>query len=247
MRIVRIVGFHVLNDSDTIMKSIVAFFQSSIGKKVFMSLTGLFLCTFLVEHLVGNLLLLKDDGGAFYNAYAEFMVANPIVRTIEILLFASIIGHALSGAIVWLQNWRARPQNYKIYKLKENTPFASRIAMISGSVIFFFLVVHLRTFFVPTRLGEGHPSVYLLVQQAFSNLGYVGFYLLALILLAYHLRHGFQSAFQTLGLRGKQYEGLLNFFAFIFWFVIPLGFAVLPVYFYLFRRVVETAVTVGVQ
>ncbi len=99
---------------------------------------------------------------------------------------------------------------------------------------------------MPTRLGEGHPSVYLLVQRAFSSPWYSGFYILALILLAYHLRHGFQSSFQTLGLRGKKYEGILNVFAFLFWFVVPLGFAILPVYFYLFRRVVETAVTMGV-
>ncbi len=229
------------------MKSLIAFLQSSIGKKILMSLTGLFLCTFLLEHLVGNLLLLKNDGGAFYDAYGEFMVSNPIVRTIEILLFASLFGHAISGVIVWLQNRRARPSNYKVYKLGENTPLASRITMVTGSMIFLFLVVHLNTFFVPTRFGESHRSAYLLVRQAFSNPWYGGFYLLALVLLAYHLRHGFQSAFQSLGLRGKRYDGLLNFFAFIFWFVVPLGFAILPVYFYFFRRVVETAVTMGVQ
>jgi succinate dehydrogenase / fumarate reductase cytochrome b subunit len=229
------------------MKSIFKFLQSSIGKKVLMSLTGLFLVTFLVEHLVGNLLLLRNDNGAFYDAYGQFMVANPAVRTIEILLFASLLGHAISGAIVWLENRRARPQNYELYRLKDNTPLASRITMLTGSMIFLFLVVHLRTFFVPTRFGEGHPSAALLVQQAFSSPWYSGFYVVALILLAYHLRHGFQSAFQTIGMKGKKYEGFLNIVAFVVWFVLPLGFAILPVYFYFFRHIVETTVTMGVH
>ncbi|MGH2569198.1 MAG: succinate dehydrogenase cytochrome b subunit [Bacteroidota bacterium] len=228
------------------MKSLLAFLRSSIGKKVLMSLTGLFLCIFLVEHLVGNLLLLKDDGGVLYEAYAEFLVANPFIRTMEFVLFAALLGHALSGVIVWLENRRARPNNYDVYKLNENTPFASRITMVSGSVIFLFLVVHLRTFFVPTRLGDDHSSLYFLVQQAFSNAWYSAFYILALVVLGYHLRHGFQSAFQTLGIRGKRYEGLLNAVAFLFWFVIPLGFAIIPVYFYFFRPAAATAVTMGV-
>jgi len=192
------------------MKSILSFLQSSIGKKVLMSLTGLSLITFLVEHVVGNLLLLRNDDGAFYDAYAEFMVANPWVRIIEVLLFASLVGHALSGGFVWLQNRLARPQSYKVYKLSENTTLASRITMLTGSIIFLCLVVHLRRFFELTRFGEGHPSVYLLVQSAFSNPWYNGFSLLALILLAYHLRQGFQSAFRTLGVFAVRRINLLK-------------------------------------
>ena len=229
------------------MKSIIKFLQSSIGKKVLMSLTGLFLITFLIEHLVGNRLLLRNDNGAFYDAYGQFMAANPVVRTIEILLFASLFWHAISGVVVWLENRRARPQNYELYRLKDNTPLASRITMLTGSIVFLFLVVHLRTFFFPTRFGTGHPSTALLVQQVFSSLWYSSFYVVALVLLAYHLRHGFQSAFQTIGIKGKKYEGLLNIVAFLVWFVLPLGFAILPVYFYFFRHIVETTVTMGVH
>ena len=228
------------------MKRIVSFLQSSIGKKVLMSLTGLFLCTFLVEHLVGNLLLFMNDNGVLYNQYSEIMAGNPVIRTIEIVLFASIIWHAFSGVMVWLQNRRSRPEKYNTYKLSDNTPLASRITMVSGSMVFFFLVVHLKTFFVPTRLSGEHPSVYHLVQEAFSSTWYSAFYLVALILLAYHLKHGFQSAFQTLGLRGKSYDGILNAIAFIFWFIIPLGFATIPVYFYFFQRAGGSAFTQGI-
>jgi succinate dehydrogenase / fumarate reductase cytochrome b subunit len=228
------------------MNSLLAFYSSSIGKKVIMSLTGLFLILFLVEHLLGNLFLLKSDGGAFYDAYSEFMASNPLVRAIEILLFASLFGHAISGAYVWWQNKRARPEDYEVYKLKENTPLESRITMLTGSLILLFLIVHLNTFFVPMRLSGEHVSGYRLVQEAFSSAYYSGFYIVALVLLGYHLKHGFQSAFQSLGLRGSKYDGLLDVIAFLIWFLLPLGFAILPVYFYFFNPVTPSAVMMGV-
>ncbi len=208
-------------------------YNSSVGKKLTMSLTGLFLCTFLIEHLVGNLLLLPflgDATGRAYDSYTEMMASNPIIRTIEFVLFASIFGHAISGVAVWWKNRKARPQKYGEYRLQDNTPLASRITMITGSTVLLFLVVHLRTFFVPMRFGGAH-SGYALVVEAFYNQWYSLFYILALLLLGYHLRHGFQSAFQTLGLRNKKYFGLIDFIAVLFWFVIPLGFAIIPMYF----------------
>lgn len=229
------------------MNSIIAFFKSSIGKKVVMSVTGLFLCLFLLEHLIVNLLLFANDGGKLYEEVAEFLVSNPVIRVIEIVLFASILAHAVSGVVVWLQNRRSRPEKYQVYRLDENAELASRITMLSGSVIFFFLVVHLGSFFWPLRITGSEHGAYELVRQKFSRPWFSAFYVAALVLIAYHLKHGFQSAFQTLGLRGKKYEGILQFFAFIFWFLVPLGFATIPVYFYFFRRAVETAVTTGVQ
>lgn len=229
------------------MKSLIAFLQSSIGKKVLMSLTGLFLCIFMLEHLAGNLLLFANDGGKMYEEFSEFLVSNPVIRVIEIVLFASLFAHAISGVVVWIQNRRSRPKKYEVYHLDENAELASRITMLSGSVIFFFLVVHLSSFFWPLRISGSDHGAYELVRQKFSNPWFSAFYVFALVMIAYHLRHGFQSAFQTLGLRGNRYEGWLNFFAFIFWFVVPLGFAIIPVYFYFFRRVVETAVSMGVQ
>lgn len=229
------------------MNSIIAFLKSSIGKKVVMSLTGLFLCLFLLEHLMGNLLLFANDGGKLYEEYSKFLVSNPLIRAIEIVLFASLFGHAVSGVVVWWKNRRSRPEKYEVYHLDENAELASRMTMISGSVIFFFLVVHLSSFFWPLRISGSEHGAYELVRQKFSNPWFSALYVVALVLIAYHLKHGFQSAFQTLGLRGKKYDGLLRFFAFIFWFLVPVGFAAIPVYFYFFRRAVETAVTTGLQ
>ena len=217
------------------MNKLVAFYNSSIGKKVTMSLTGLFLCIFLVEHLVGNLLLFKNDGGKMYQAYTEFLVGNVVIRTIEIVLFASLVGHALSGVSVWFLNKRSRPQKYDVYRLKDNTPLASRITMLTGSIVFLFLVIHLRTFFVGSRFAAEEPNMYEMIRTAFASPSYSIFYVVALAFLAYHLKHGFQSAFQTLGLNNKKYTWLINAVAVIFWLLIPIGFASLPVYFLWFK------------
>ncbi len=229
------------------MKSLLVFYRSSIGKKVIMSLTGLFLCLFLVEHLIGNLLLFANDGGHLYEEYSALLVSNPVIRIIEVVLFASLFGHALSGLAVWIGNRRARPQRYAVYKLDENTELASRITMLGGSVIFFFLVVHLGSFFFPLRVTGTTMTAYQLVEQKFTNPWFCMFYIFSLVILAYHLRHGFQSAFQTLGLMHQKYRGLLDFVAFFFWFVIPAGFASLPIYFYFFHRMIPTAVVIGVH
>ncbi|MEK7749045.1 MAG: succinate dehydrogenase cytochrome b subunit [Bacteroidota bacterium] len=229
------------------MNTISVLYTSSIGKKIVMSLTGLFLCTFLLEHVAGNFLLFMNDNGHMYDAYTEFMSHNILVRTIEIFLFASLVGHAISGVLVWIKNRRSRPEKYEVYRLKDNAPLASRITMLTGSIVFLFLVVHLQTFFLPTRFGAEKVSPYALVAQSFANPWYSGFYLVALILLAYHLRHGFQSAFQTLGLKNSKYANVVEWIAVIFWLLVPLGFASMPVYFYFFHRAGPASVVFGVQ
>ena len=205
---------------------------SSIAKKVVMSLTGLFLMVFLTEHLIGNLLLFANDNGALYEAYGRFLLVNPVIRMVEILLFGSVAIHAVLATMLWWTNRQTRPVKYKKYRLKDNTPWWSRNTLLTGSIVFIFLVIHLRTFFVPIRI-EGKPlSEYELIVQAFANPWYCGFYLFALLLLGFHLRHGFQSAFQTLGLRNKTFTPIIDAVAFVYWFVVPLMFATIPVYFY---------------
>jgi len=224
------------------MKSVLEFYYSSIGKKVLMSLTGLFLITFLTEHLIGNLLLFANDKGAMYEAYGNFLVSNPVIRFIEIFLFLGMFGHAILGVILWIKNKMTRPVKYKFFRLKDNSPLASRTTIWTGSVIGIFLYIHLKSFFIPSRFASEKVSNYELVMQAFSNPWYDAFYLVALLVLGYHLRHGFQSAFQTLGLRNKTYAPFLDMLAFIFWFLIPLGYAVIPVYFFFYQQAVSTVI-----
>jgi succinate dehydrogenase / fumarate reductase cytochrome b subunit len=224
------------------MNSVLEFYNSSIGKKVLMSLTGLFLITFLTEHLIGNLLLFAHDDGAMYEAYGNFLVSNPVIRFIEIFLFLGMFSHAILGVILWFKNRITRPVKYKFFRLKDNATFASRTTIWTGSIIAIFLYIHLTSFFIPSRFSAVKVSSYELVLRAFSNPWYDAFYLLALLVLGYHLRHGFQSAFQTLGLRNKTYAPFLDMAAFIFWFLIPLGFAVIPVYFYFYQQAMSTVI-----
>jgi succinate dehydrogenase / fumarate reductase, cytochrome b subunit len=214
------------------MKKAISFYQSSVGKKIVMSLAGLFLCSFLVVHLIGNLALFKNDNGESFNHYSQFMSTNPVIKTTEILLFGGFVIHILIGTLLWFKNRAARPEKYSAYKLSDNVALPSRTVMLSGSIVLLFLVVHLKTFFYPSRILGVPDSMYSLVIGAFSNPWYDLFYLVSLVLLGYHLKHAFQSAFQTLGLRGGKYIILLDAIAVVFWFLIPLVFAAMPVYFY---------------
>ena len=216
------------------MKAFFTFINSSVGKKILMSLTGIFLCTFLIEHLAGNLLLLVPDGGQSFDAYAHFMGRNPIVRILEIGLLLLLLLHIINGTRVWIENRRARDKKYAVYKLRENTTLQSRMMSLSAALVLLFLVVHLSKFWVPARFYH-EQSISSLVYAAFRQPFYVVFYVVALIILSYHLRHGFQSAFQTLGLKTKRYSGLIEFIAVLFWLAIPLGFAIIPLYIYFYR------------
>ncbi|MDD8018881.1 MAG: succinate dehydrogenase cytochrome b subunit [Bacteroidota bacterium] len=216
------------------MKAFLSFYNSSVGRKMTMSLTGLFLTIFLIEHLIGNLLVLLQDGGAAFETYSEFLTSNPYaylpLRFVEAILFASIILHAWSGFTVWLKNKRARLTKYKEYGIAENTKFASRWTAGTALLVFLFLVIHLKAFFWNIRLSGEHVSGYTIAHQTFSNPYYTWFYVFSFIVLGYHLYHGFQSAFQTLGLKTKKYSTLIETIAVVFWCIIPLGFALIPIY-----------------
>ncbi len=214
----------------------IKFIDSSLGKKLVMALTGLFLALFLLEHLGGNLLLLINDGGEAFTTFSEVMASpyNIIIRVIEYGLFILMFYHAVNGVRLWFLNKRSRGQAYESYNPSANSTLFSRTMILSGSIIFIFLVIHLRTFFFPYRLGDAPGSMYEGVIEAFSDPVYSGFYLLALVLLAFHLIHGVQSAFQTLGLNHNKYTPFIKGFGIVFAVVICAGFASIPIYF-LFR------------
>ena len=205
-------------------------YSSSVGQKILVGLTGLFLCSFLIVHLSGNLLLFKNDGGVAFNAFSEFMSTNVFIRLLEIVLLAGFVLHIFFGLRVWLADRRARPQRYLANRSSENSSFASRWAFWTGSIVFLFLIIHMNSFWLPTRFGTGAHSMYDLVKAAFESPVYDAFYLVALVVLGYHLRNGFQSAFQTLGLR-PGWQRPIDLVAIIFWLLFPIGFAAMPLYF----------------
>lgn len=208
---------------------------SSITKKLVMALAGLFLIIFLLVHLGINLFLLSDDPSSF-NKAAHFMAVNPIVKIFEIVLMGGFLIHILWGVILQIQNWLARPIRYK-KTAETQTSFFSKYMIYLGVIIFIFLVIHFVNFyFVKLGLVEGdHENFYGMSHNLFQLPGYIVFYLFSFLILAFHLNHGFQSAFQTLGLNHKTYTPVIKGIGLIYSIIVPLGFCIIPIVIYFFK------------
>lgn len=144
--------------------------------------------------------------------------------------------HIFTGTLLWFLNRGARPVRYEKNRQEDNSALTSRTMFLTGSIVFIFLVIHLRNFWYASRVeaGEGF-SMYAVVRSTFSDPIYGGLYLVAMALLGFHLRHGFQSAFQTFGLRNRKFSAFIEWVGAIFWLLIPLGFASMPLYFLLYH------------
>jgi len=211
------------------MKKILAFFSTSVGRKLLMGLSGLFLCSFLVVHLYINLFVLKSDTGQTFDVYAEFMSTYPLMRPLEIVLFAGFLLHMILGIWLWYANRKVRPQGYAVNRASDTSALSSRIMWITGGFVLVFLVLHVNAFFVRSRFFPHDQTMYDIIREAFQSPTTVVFYLVALVFLAYHLRHGWQSSFQTFGLLNGKYKGLIEAVGVVFWLLIPAGFALIPI------------------
>lgn len=136
------------------MNWLTKFLTSSIGKKLLMALTGLFLCTFLVVHLIGNLQLFNHDEGYSFNTYAVFMTSNPLIKTISYGLYAIIIFHAVWGLMLVARNKKARPVSYAVVDGKANSSWTSRSMGLLGTIILVFIVTHMTQFWGQYKFGE---------------------------------------------------------------------------------------------
>jgi succinate dehydrogenase / fumarate reductase cytochrome b subunit len=252
-------------------------FNSSLGKKLIMALTGLFLCTYLIVHLAGNLQLFKNDGGQAFNQYAHFMTHFPPIKVISYLLYLSILVHALYAIILTIGNRKARPVKYAS-SAKTATLWSSTNMGLLGSILFLFIVIHMGDFWFKyhndknmgykkyttelatgkttwkdtvvatdeanfyTSYTDGKTEVLVTkdlngrVVEAFKNPVYVAFYVLAMVALSFHLLHGFQSGFQTVGVTHRRYKPLIKCIGiWLFAVIIPLGFAAMPIVYYFTR------------
>ncbi len=211
-------------------------FSYSIGKKLIMGLTGIFLILFLIVHCSINALVFLNDGGKTFNEAAEFMSHNWLMRTLEVLLFAGFIAHILQSLILTLENKKARKIGYAVVNANANSKWYSRSMGLLGTLILIFLIIHLKHFWVVSRftdeISSGKETLYDEMKEVFSNPIPVIIYVLAMISLSYHLMHGFQSAFQTLGLNHKKYTPIIKKIGFIYSIIIPLLFALMPLAFY---------------
>lgn len=225
------------------MKWIIQFLTSSIGKKLIMSLTGLFLIMFLIVHLIGNLQLLQSDGEAF-NVYSDFMGHNPLIQLIAKGNFFFIGLHAVQGLLLYFKNKSAKGSKYAVSP-KNGSSWASRNMALLGTLILAFLLMHLGHFWVRFKFFSDMPMAtydgvqildsYTTVTQVFSNPIWVICYLIGLLSLAFHLNHGFASAFQTLGLNHKKYTPIIKGLGTIYSILVPLLFSTIPIYIYFFK------------
>lgn len=212
-------------------------FSSSIGKKITMGFTGLFLILFLIIHAGVNSAIFLNDNGETFNTIAHFMSHNWIVRFLEIGLFAGLLIHIIQGLIVWKQNRQARPVKYYSNKPEKNSTWYSRSMGILGTLLLLFLIMHINHFWVGTKValygsGEDH-NLYMEMQDVFSNLWVVVLYLVGLVALFWHLLHGFQSAFQTFGMNHKRYTPIIKTAGFLYSVIITILFALMPLGIYL--------------
>lgn len=282
--------------------------KSSLAKKYWMALTGLFLCTFLVGHLLGNLQLLAggEEGKLAFNQYAYFMSHNIFIKVLSYVTYISIIFHVIDGFMLVSQNRKARPVKYAYSKPNANSSWTGRSMAILGTLILVFIVMHMSHFwwkakysstpmplhrvevsaqggptgeaqsqmlyvttngsFMPTegvdikngtefyaqevnlKVGEGYKDLHSLTVAFFGHdktkegfppnqyaLLAVIFYTISMLVLCFHLWHGFASAFQSLGVRHPKYTPLIKSLGKAFSVLVPLAFAIIPIYIYLMK------------
>lgn len=276
-----------------------ALLKSSLGKKYWMALTGLFLCLFLTGHLLGNLQLLSSgkDAALHFNQYALFMTSNPAVKLLSYLTYFSILFHAIDGILLAIQNKKARPIQYANNKPQANTIWASRNMAVLGTIILVFIVTHMvnfwakmhfdekmplqttvinagglpQEFYLTTdgsylsksqieqgsieiknrtefydaaagvKIKEGYKDLYKITVEFFKNPDYgmiaAILYALAMVVLGFHLYHGFSSAFQSMGASSPKYTPFIKNFGKAFSIVVPLLFAIIPLYIHFVLKV----------
>ena len=219
------------------------FLTSSIGRKIIMSLTGLFLIVFLIVHLLGNLQLLANDGGASFNSYAYFMTTNPLIKTVSYGLYFFILLHAFLGFAIWAKNRAAKGSTYAVGS-NAKVSWASKNMALLGTLILAFIFIHMGDFWYKMKftdqlamvtvegLDNQVKDLYAQVAHTFANPYMVGAYVIGLIALGYHLWHGFQSAFQTLGLNHKKYTPIIQGLGKAYSVVIPLAYIAIPLYYF---------------
>ena len=219
-------------------------FTSSIGQKITMALSGIFLILFLVVHAGVNALIWANDGGEMFNRAANFLGANVVPRILEIGLFLFFLLHIIQGFVLEAENRTKRGTGYAVNYGNRGSRWYSRSMGLLGTLILLFLIIHLIDFWVPSRFGtlpeatinEGTKHVhdlYSLMYYRFQALWIVILYVLGCISLAYHLMHGLYSAFKTIGVYNKRYLILIRWCGYAFAIVVPFVFAMMPISFYM--------------
>lgn len=219
-------------------------FTSSVGKKLVMGLTGVFLISFLLVHVGLNACIWANDGGEMFNKGAHFMGSTVLIRIMEIGLFAGIILHIVQGYMLTAQNNSKRAVGYQVDYGSKGSKWYSRSMGLLGTLILMFLIIHIYHFWTPSRLaGIGNiqglapvtyngiemHNLYAEMITVFQSPVVVLIYVLGVISLCYHLMHGFHAAFRTLGVHNKRYAKLLRNTGYWYAIIVCLAFAMMPI------------------
>ena len=203
-------------------------------------LSGFFLVLFLLGHLLGNLQLFipGEDGQKQFNEYALFMTTNPAVKILSVLTYSSIILHTVLTLFLVFQSSNARDVKYLQSSGNANSTWGSKNMAVLGTLILIFIVIHMKSFWYEMHFGAigldpwGNKDLHTVTVTAFNELWYVLFYVLSMVVLAIHLKHGVESVFQTLGIKTRRYVSLIHKAAYGFALIVPAAFASIPIYLY---------------
>ncbi len=214
--------------------------QSSLTKKFVMAFAGLFLITFLFVHMGINLTVLLPSTDTF-NIAAHFMGTNILIKVFEVVLFGGFIIHMLYGVILQIQNWMARPQRYKVEGWSHTSPF-SKFMIHTAVIIGIFLVYHLLDFYIEAKFlgevddviinGKTYHDLGAKVIAEFQLPAVVILYIISFLILGFHLHHGFQSGFQSLGLNHSKYTPIVKKLSLAVSVILTVGFTIIPLVIY---------------
>ncbi len=222
------------------MPSLKQALSSQVGRKIMTGITGIGLMLFLIGHLGGNLTIFGTADA--FNIYTKtLMDLGPLLYVIEAGLAFFFLYHTVLGVSIWLGRRKARPQGYDTYKTKGGTShqsLASRSMIISGSVMFIFLILHIIHFkfgadYTTMIDGEQARDLRKLVIEEFQKTWVVIGYVFVLVLAILHLSHGFWSAFTSLGMKHGETSKKVQLAAYAFGIILMLGFIFIPVYIYI--------------
>ena len=208
------------------MNSLINTFGSSIGKKLMMAITGLSFVGFLATHLVGNFTLYA--GKDAFNSYAERLHSlGPLITMAELMLLFFAIVHVLTGAILFYENFKARPVRYVVDKRAGGRTLGSATMPYTGFIFLIFIIFHLFNFHF---VDKTDTTIFQIVSDSFSKPGYVVIYIFAMIVAAIHISHGFWSAFQTIGANHPKYMPFIRMVSIVFSLIVGIGFGFIPIY-----------------
>ena len=213
------------------------FFNSIVGRKIIMAVTGFSLLVFVSFHLLGNISFYYGPRGI--NTYAATLQGlGPFIWMFRLLMLTFLSFHVLFGILLTLENRKAKPEAYAVSRRLRST-FAGRNMIWTGLITAFFLIYHLLHFTFYAINPEisavrhldvmGRPDVFIMVVLGFRDLAVACVYILALALLALHLTHGVQSMFQTVGLNNEKAELFLSRAGIAAAVFLLLGFVSIPI------------------